>query len=86
MRYYFIDLSKMDSREAIHDYFEKMLELPDYYGRNLDALHDVISTMSAQTVFCIQSTDGAVPDPAKKLCAVLEDCAQENPYVTVKYV
>ena len=33
----------MVSREAAHDLLAKMLKLPDYYGRNLDALYDVIS-------------------------------------------
>ena len=34
---------KMKSREAFHDEIESKLDTPDYYGRNLDALYDVLT-------------------------------------------
>lgn len=39
-----IDISGADSREKIHDILSEQLSLPDYYGRNLDSLHDILST------------------------------------------
>ena len=36
-----LDGNRMVSREALHEYLREALNLPDYYGRNLDALYDV---------------------------------------------
>jgi ribonuclease inhibitor len=38
-----IDGNKFDNLEGIHLQFQKKLELPDYYGKNLDALWDCLS-------------------------------------------
>ena len=40
-----IDGALMTSRAAAHDELARALNLPDYYGRNLDALYDCLSTM-----------------------------------------
>jgi len=37
---------KMVSIDATHRYLKRMLSFPDYYGNNLDALWDVLSTQS----------------------------------------
>lgn len=41
-----IDGRRMTTIEATHDYLAKTLRLPDYYGRNLDALHDCLTDLS----------------------------------------
>lgn len=38
----------MTTRAAAHDELSAALQLPAYYGRNLDALWDCISTMDAE--------------------------------------
>lgn len=38
-----LDGRKMDNRVQTHAYLQQMLRLPDYYGRNLDALADCLS-------------------------------------------
>ena len=38
-----LDAEKMQTREAAHAHLKEMLELPEYYGRNLDALYDCLS-------------------------------------------
>lgn len=38
-----LDGRLMVSREALHDLLAEKLELPGYYGRNLDALYDLLS-------------------------------------------
>ncbi len=40
---FYIDLMNISSRDEFHDLLEKELPLPEYYGRNLDALADVLS-------------------------------------------
>lgn len=39
-----IDLSSVESRSDIHDILISAFELPEDYGRNLDALYDCLST------------------------------------------
>jgi len=37
-----LDGTEMLTKEATHAYLAQRLELPDYYGRNLDALWDLL--------------------------------------------
>lgn len=39
---YTIDLSTVQDKDALHDKLAQSLPLPDYYGRNLDALYDCL--------------------------------------------
>lgn len=41
-RKYTIDLSGVQDKAALHDLLARSLPLPDYYGRNLDALYDCL--------------------------------------------
>ena len=39
-----LDGAKMPDKAAAHAYLKRKLDLPDYYGNNLDALWDCLST------------------------------------------
>ena len=43
MQRYTIYGTNMTSREKAHQYLAEMLDLPEYYGGNLDALYDVLT-------------------------------------------
>ncbi len=40
---YLIDLSAASDKKEIHDILTRALDLPPYYGRNLDALWDCLT-------------------------------------------
>lgn len=40
---YCLDGRKMTDKETLHTYLAQALDLPAYYGRNLDALHDCLT-------------------------------------------
>ena len=42
MRYVILDGASVASRRELYDAIASHMELPDYFGRNLDALHDVL--------------------------------------------
>lgn len=41
-----IDCSGISSREYLHCTFAETLSFPSWYGRNLDALHDQLTSLS----------------------------------------
>ena len=43
MRYVFLDGAKIFRADDLHRAFETALDLPEWYGNNLDALHDVLT-------------------------------------------
>ena len=42
----FLDAKQMTSKSEAHKYIKEMLKLPNYYGENLDALWDILSSKS----------------------------------------
>ena len=65
--------------EPYHDLLAASLAFPAYYGRNLDALHDCLTEISADTAIIL--ADAAKADP--RLIAVLRDASEENPHLRV---
>ena len=41
-----IDCSLIHTREDLHRVFAEALSFPEYYGKNLDALHDCLTSLS----------------------------------------
>ena len=52
------------SKKEVHRYLKERLELPEYYGGNLDALYDCLTDICEPTVFGIflPLSDDAEPD------------------------
>lgn len=44
-----LDGSLMTDRSAAHDHLQERLSLPEYYGRNLDALFDLLTSLPEAT-------------------------------------
>ena len=51
MRCVKIEGSKIQNREQLHDELQKQLDFPDYYGRNLDALYDMLTSFAEPISF-----------------------------------
>ena len=47
---YHIDCRELSSRAAAHDCFARVFALPAFYGRNLDALYDVLTELPPCTL------------------------------------
>ncbi len=46
MKYVFLDGDRILSPAGLHKTFADALDLPDYFGRNMDALHDCLTDIS----------------------------------------
>ena len=82
-----IDCALMTSREQTHYLLSELLELPEYYGRNLDALHDCLTAVTQPTTLCFVNVSDArerLGGFARGLFRVLEDSAEENPCLYVE--
>ena len=84
----YLDGRALDSREALHQALAALLALPDYYGRNLDALHDCLTALSGPvhlTVLHAQALEDALGAYCRSFQRVLSDSAQENEHFTVAW-
>ena len=72
---YILDGKKMVSREETHAYLKETFGFPEYYGENLDALHDCLSEMTDLEVEFINTEDmlAALGRYGEILMQVLED-------------
>lgn len=76
-----LDGRQMTDPEATHHYLAKMLDFPDYYGKNLDALYDCLTDIDSHTALVLEHTGAmraALGDYAPKLLATLQDAAERN--------
>ncbi|MBP3653931.1 MAG: barstar family protein [Oscillospiraceae bacterium] len=81
-----LDGRGMTDRKVVHDELKKQLMLPDYYGRNLDALFDVLTERrEPMTVTVTYWTDMEVQlgAYAAALLDTLYDAERENPNLKI---
>jgi len=73
---YCIDCGKLNDKEHVHEYLKTVFDLPDYYGNNLDALHDCL-TEKPRFILRIENAD-KLEDVGRKVLFVLADAAEES--------
>ena len=74
------------TREDLHKALREGLAFPEWYGNNLDALHDVLTDCREKTVIALADLpilEEHLGDYAVYLLRVLNDCAQDNPHIRV---
>lgn len=83
-----VDASAMDSREAAYELLAGALELPAYWGRNLDALYDVLTELGSPTRLVVLRREAlaeCLGDYGRALLETLEDADRDNPALQVLY-
>lgn len=76
-----LDVSCIQTRKALHIYLQYMLNLPGYYGKNLDALYDLLAQENEEmhiVLMGVQHAQGELTAYMPGLLEVLEDAAREN--------
>lgn len=81
-----IDGAMMFTREAAHDYLALRLGLPDYYGRNLDGLYDLLSARKEPTRLVLYrrlELTETLGQYGEALLEAIFDAGRENPSLVV---
>lgn len=79
-------LQDIADKAALHDRLIQVLDLPDYYGRNLDALYDILTERGEQTILWVYpdaDTAQRLNGYAEALLNTLRDAAAENPALSL---
>lgn len=83
-----VDAAAFTDKKAVHAALKEAIGSEDYIGSNLDALHDVLTTICKKTRITVKNFHKAeeqLEDYAKSLASVLAASAAENPYLTVVF-
>lgn len=78
---------QMTDRAAMHDHLKVQLHLPDYYGRNLDALYDLLTERGEPTVIQVADWTDLEQNLGHYAAALLDtlyDAAKENTNLTIQ--
>lgn len=81
-----LDVTNIHTVKALHIYLQYMLDLPAYYGCNLDALHDVLTQESEERRIVLtgaRACSGETAAYMPRLVRVMEDAAGENPSLDI---
>lgn len=77
-----LDARRLTVREEVHRYLKEMLSFPEYYGGNLDSLHDCLTEMGPARIRFIGLT-GDRSGYLGRILRVFDDAAEENERLTV---
>ena len=88
MKHYSVDLRKIYTRESLHQALMDALELPDYYGKNLDALMDCMTEIredcEIELTGLSELTDNLM-EYAERFLTTLHLAAFENHHITLLF-
>ncbi len=88
MREITISGAEIGTREALHDVLQEKLALPDWYGRNLDALYDCLTAELTEetqlTVTDAELLEDSLGSYGRVFLRVLEEAAEENPRLHIQ--
>ena len=87
MRMIVIDGGMMPSKEEAHAYLAQKLSLPEYYGKNLDALFDVLTAglemPACLIIYRAKLLEESLGRYGRALLDVMTDASRDNPYLRV---
>ena len=83
-----LEVSACETAEALHRALAEGLHFPAWYGGNLDALHDCLTDLNEPTELIVRGTsalDELLGHRANAFRLVLDDSAEENPNLTMRF-
>ena len=86
---YELDGALMTDRETAHSYLKSTLALPEYYGRNLDALYDLLTEQGSPIRIVLKNTavlSANLNAYADMLISTFQEAAAENPMLEFEII
>ena len=86
MKQIILDGNILADAAKVHDYLMKMLDFPEYYGANLDALYDCLSEIGEDTHLQLHNwhhIEFHLKDYSGKALYVFHCACRENEHLTV---
>lgn len=80
---------RMTNKKELHLYLKRKLGFPDYYGKNLDALWDLLSTISDSMgiiLFNKEYIEEFLGDYGNSLIKVFQESSESNEKIVFKIV
>ena len=72
-----LDALRLQRKDEAHKYLREALNFPEYYGGNLDALHDCLTELD-DTVLEFVNADKVSGGYFARVMGVFKDSAEEN--------
>lgn len=88
MKICILDGEQIKEKEQLHDVLVASLGLPDWYGRNLDALYDCLTDIREETeirLIRLPAMEAHLGRYARALQKVIHDASEENSVVHVLF-
>lgn len=86
MKIVILDAKKMLEKEKMHEYFAKKFDLPEHYGRNLDALFDCLCEINEPTLIKLKNEDALDDSMKESLIRLFHDVCNENEMVKFELI
>ena len=86
MKIVILDAKKMLEKEKMHEYFAKKFDLPEHYGRNLDALFDCLCEINESTLIKLKNESALQDDTKESIAQLFHDVCNENEQVKFELV
>ena len=83
MKVVILDGSTAPTKEALHQHLARELHFPGWYGGNLDALFDCLTSVSEEITLTLNETalTEALGPYAQRVVKVLARAAEKNPRI-----
>ena len=81
-----LDGKAMTDRPAAHSHLAERLDLPTYYGRNLDALYDMLTEIGEDTELILEDPAAVVEQMGKygeALLSTMQEAAENNSHLII---
>ena len=76
MKQIMLDGNLLADAAQMHEYLKEILQFPEYYGKNLDALHDCLTDLdNVEITITAPEEDGAI---FQRVVRVFQSAAREN--------
>ena len=86
MKIVILDAKKMAEKEKMHEYFAKKFDLPEHYGKNLDALFDCLCEINEPTLIKLKNKNALDEGTKESLIRLFHDVCNENEMVKFELI